>query len=126
MRILFINKGNTMQELLGIVYLSAVLKEHGHRVEMVLMSRQDPLQFATSYKPDILAYSTTTGLHHEYLAVNRTLKKKVSALAIFGGPHPTFFPEMIAEQGVDAVIGFLFMIMEQHCGAISIPLICRT
>jgi len=103
MRILFVNKGDTMQELLGIMYLSACLKRDGHTVEMVFISRGDPIDYARRFKPDMLAYSTTTGLHYDYLTINRELKKLGPAFSVFGGPHPTFFPEMIHEHGVDAI-----------------------
>lgn len=103
MKVLFINKGDTMQELLGILYISSMLKQHGHTVELVFMSRKDPVEEARRFRPDVLAYSTTTGLHHDYLRVNREIKRHLPALSVFGGPHPTFFPEIIEEEGVDAV-----------------------
>ena len=35
--------------------------------------------------------------------MNRRIRERVDAFSAFGGPHATFFPEMIAEQGVDGV-----------------------
>ncbi|MBN2383214.1 B12-binding domain-containing radical SAM protein [bacterium] len=107
MRVMFINKGETMQELLGPLYIAAALKKHGHSVDLALLTQKNFWQSIRRFNPDILTYSTTTGLHHDYLALNRELKKRSDrpdrVLSIFGGPHPTFFPEMIEHEGVDAV-----------------------
>lgn len=103
MKILFVNLGDTMQEILGFLYVSAMLKKHGHSVELSLVSQSRPLDIAKSFQPDIIAYSTTTGLHNQYLTINQALKKEIPFFSVFGGPHPTFFPEMIEEEGVDAL-----------------------
>ena len=36
--------------------------------------------------------------------IHRAVKRERPAVwSVFGGPHPTFFPEIIEEEGVDAV-----------------------
>jgi radical SAM superfamily enzyme YgiQ (UPF0313 family) len=38
------------------------------------------------------------------LKLNRQVKRQFpEVIAVFGGPHPTFFPEMIEEEGVDGI-----------------------
>jgi anaerobic magnesium-protoporphyrin IX monomethyl ester cyclase len=53
--------------------------------------------------PFVLAYSALTYMVNEYLAVNRKLKKRHEFFSVFGGPHPTALPEIVEDEGVDAV-----------------------
>jgi radical SAM superfamily enzyme YgiQ (UPF0313 family) len=50
-----------------------------------------------------VAYSITTGRHDAYQQLNLTLKKQCNFIAVFGGPHATFFPDFIQEDGVDVL-----------------------
>ena len=103
MRILFFIT-NTNREYFGPGYLSSVLKKSGHEVGLVRTRRKDFLESVKAFAPDILAFSTFTGLHRHFLDVNREVKKILPhVFSIFGGPHATFFPEIINEEGVDAV-----------------------
>lgn len=107
MRILFINKfldKHTIYRVpLGILYLSAVLKKEGHQVFICEPSREDVLAKMREVRPDVVGYSVRTGFHRYYIDLNKKLKEKFKFFSIFGGPHATFFPEMIKEQGVDCV-----------------------
>lgn len=107
MKILFINKFLDKHTIyrtpLGILYLSAALKQAGHDVFVCEPNREDPFEKTAKIKPDVIGYSLRTGFHRYYLDLNRRLKKQFKFLAVFGGPHATFFPEMIDEEGVDAV-----------------------
>ena len=70
-----------------------------------------------SYSPQIVGYSALTGEHIKLLEINKLLKKDFNFKAVFGGPHPTFFPEFINEESIDAIcIGE---------GDISFPEFCR-
>ena len=103
MKILFIAKDLEFQEPVGIMYLSALLKEKGHNVYLTGTRNTDVLKYVKETEPDILAYSVTTGLHKYYLALNKKIRKEYKAFSLFGGPHPTFFPEMIEEEFVDSI-----------------------
>jgi len=102
MRVLFVTYDIYMEPL-GILYLSSVLKQAGHETALAVISEEDVLATARSFRPDVVAYSLHTGVQQYHLAVNNRLKQERSFFAAFGGPHPTFFPEMIEEQGVDGV-----------------------
>lgn len=103
MKILFIHRYNFFEPL-GILTLSAVLKKHGHEVEFIdLKLERNPVKTIISLNPDVIAYSVTTGQHFFYADFNYKLKKELSYLAVFGGPHCTFFPEFINEKGVDII-----------------------
>lgn len=91
---------------MGIMSLSAVLKQKGHKVELLKTQNLNFKQIVEKVKdfsPDIFAYSIMTGEHNYYFDLNQNLKKKFKVFSIFGGPHPTFYPETIYKNGVDAV-----------------------
>ncbi len=87
----------------GIMQLAAMLKAAGHEVGLTVAALEDPVKAARRFAPDVLAYSVFTGSQQEYVTLNARLKEATGALSIFGGPHPTFFPEIIEAEGVDAV-----------------------
>jgi radical SAM superfamily enzyme YgiQ (UPF0313 family) len=88
----------------GIMHLSSALKAAGHQVEPAAATHHDPVAIARGFEPDVAAYSVITGSHRYYLALNRRLKAELPGVySVFGGPHPTFFPEMVEEQGVDGI-----------------------
>src|SRR3990167_2503356 len=107
MKVLFINKfldKHTIYRVpLGILYLSSSLKKAGHDVCICEPSRQGIDDRIQQIKPDIIGYSLRTGFHRYYIDLNKKLKKKFKFFSVFGGPHATFFPEMINEEGVDCV-----------------------
>ncbi|MEW6233297.1 MAG: radical SAM protein [Chloroflexota bacterium] len=102
MRILFILK-QVDNDHLGILHLSSVLKSGGHEVELIIGAAQDPTEVAARWRPDIVAYSVFTGSQHYYLDLNRRIRARQKVFSVFGGPHPTFFPELIQEDGVDGI-----------------------
>lgn len=92
------------QDPLGIMYLAAVLKQAGHEVHFVDAGLDREWErYALRVSPDIVAYSVITGNQNDLLDINRKLKRRFDFLSIWGGPHPTFFPEFIEEDGVDAI-----------------------
>jgi radical SAM superfamily enzyme YgiQ (UPF0313 family) len=104
MRVLFVLKQADYIPL-GLMHLSSVLKPAGHQVDLTIAGYEDPVQAARRFAPDVVAYSVATGQQPYYLALNRTIKAALGGrvFSVFGGPHPTFFPDMIAEEGVDAL-----------------------
>jgi anaerobic magnesium-protoporphyrin IX monomethyl ester cyclase len=86
----------------GIGLLSAVLKKHGHTARVIIS--ESPKKILQQIgKPDIAAFSVMTGMHHWALAAASHVKKGSGALTVFGGPHPTYFPEIIERNGVDVI-----------------------
>jgi len=111
-RILFVAQ-ELSYEPQGIMSLSAVLKQAGHEVALAVADTEDVISYATAYQPDVLGFSVMTGSHPAYFALNRRIRAALNPLrraagkrpvfSAFGGPHPTFFPDMIHEPGVDGV-----------------------
>lgn len=103
MRILFVTK-NFLIEPLGIMYLMSALKKAGHIPDIIQTDKEDIDSYITNFRPKIIAYSLTTGTHVFYQKINQNLKKKYKFLAIFGGPHATFFPdELMKDEAVNIV-----------------------
>jgi radical SAM superfamily enzyme YgiQ (UPF0313 family) len=103
MKVLFINE-YLPQEMLGIMWLSRAIKDAGHDAKALFIPDKQWLRKVVDYAPDVVCYSTTTGMHMYFADVNRQVKKVLpNAMAIFGGPHPTFTPEFLDTDGVDAV-----------------------
>ncbi len=102
MRVLFILK-QVDYEPQGILHLSSVLKEAGHEVRLCIVNQEAPIEAVREFRPGIVGYSVTTGSQRYYLELNRRIKARFDVFSVFGGPHPTFFPEMIEQQGVDGI-----------------------
>ncbi len=89
---------------LGAAYISSMLKEAGHRITTVNLDRfSDYTEIIKHLSPDILAFSCATSRSRYYFDINRKIKEVHPCFTIFGGPHPTFFPQTIEEEGVDAI-----------------------
>ncbi|MFH2205049.1 MAG: radical SAM protein [Elusimicrobiota bacterium] len=106
MKVLFILNVSKMFERLGPMCLSGVLKPQGHDVRLLFtwgLSGEEILSRVRAFSPGVIAYSIMTGEEHSHLRINRDLKRHLDFFAVFGGPHPTFNPDLIGEAGVDAV-----------------------
>jgi len=101
MRVLFVTKPFFIEPL-GLMYLSAAAKNKGHEVELAVSS-QDLEAKVRTFNPQVVGFSVMTGDHQEYLELNRRLKSKQRFVSVFGGPYPTFFPDLIEQEGVDAI-----------------------
>jgi anaerobic magnesium-protoporphyrin IX monomethyl ester cyclase len=103
MKILFVEK-QIDYEPLGLLYLSSVLRQAGHEVCLAVVAEQDPVAVARAWQPAVVGYSVYTGSQTYYRDLNLRLKEAVPGLiSVFGGPHPTYFPEFVEQPGVDAV-----------------------
>jgi radical SAM superfamily enzyme YgiQ (UPF0313 family) len=110
-RVLFITKPYIIEPL-GIASLSAVLKQHGHVVDLAETQsgldeklKKDILYF----RPDIISYSVYTGSHRFFIDLNKQIRQWLNSLnykrvlSVFGGPHCTYFHEISEEPYVDIV-----------------------
>jgi radical SAM superfamily enzyme YgiQ (UPF0313 family) len=103
MKILFVYRYNYIEPI-GLMYVSSMLRARGHETFFFDTKLSAHLEeYVETLKPQVIAYSIVTGTHHYYAELNRNLKRRRSFIAIFGGPHATFFPDFIEEEGVDVV-----------------------
>ena len=94
-------------EYLGIMYISSILKQNGHHVEIFIPKGgkkiESSLKEIADFRPDVVGFPCTTGIHKWALKFAEILKRKISTRILFGGPHPTYFPEIINEPSVDII-----------------------
>ncbi|MGD9315639.1 MAG: radical SAM protein, partial [Anaerolineae bacterium] len=102
MRVLFVEK-QIDYEPLGLLYLSSTLRQAGHEVRLAIAAEQDPVSVAKEWQPGVVGYSVYTGSQTYYRDLNLRIKEAVDVVSVFGGPHPTYFPEVVEEPGVDGV-----------------------
>ncbi len=103
MRFAFIHR-MVHQDPLGVMYLAAALKRAGHEAHFFDIALEPAWRKRLlSLAPDVVAWSVITGSQRAWLDLNRELKQQLDFLSLWGGPHPTFFPEFIEEDGVDAI-----------------------
>ncbi len=90
----------------GTAYLCGAAKAAGH--EFSLLIHTDPSAGKLNariaeIKPDIIGFSCMTGFHLKALRLIREIRQKHDIPVIMGGAHPTLFPEVLNEPGVDII-----------------------
>ena len=101
--ILFVQ--NYYEQNIGIMYISALLKQRGFTTDVTVGSKKDIIRKAIEKKPKVIGFYCTTGFHHNNIAIAVEIKKILGdkILTILGGPHPTFMPETIENEGIDII-----------------------
>jgi len=90
-------------QFVGISQISALLKKKDFVSQVI---EADFKKIKSRLRKDtltILAFSTPTVYAQTYLELSRRLKREGSVFSIFGGPHPTYFPDLIEAEGVDSL-----------------------
>ncbi len=106
MNILLILNDSNMHERLGVMHLSSALKAQNNHVKLVVAAkytREGLNALVVQFAPEIIGYSAMTGEHIGIHEVNKQLKKVHKFIAVLGGPHATFFPEVIDDGEWDAI-----------------------
>lgn len=103
-RVLFVVKEIEGAEPLGALYVAGCLLQGGHDVRFVGTRGNDVMAEVERFDPHVVACGATTGLHHYYVGLLAEIKRRwPERLTLMGGPHPTYFPEVIRSPGVDVV-----------------------
>lgn len=106
MRILFVVTNIGVVESYGSMYLSALAKQAGCKTRFVRFNPSLVTKVAREWSPDIIAWSAFSGEFPYMAQLNDKLKDMVKFISIFGGPHPTYFPESLFRYKIDyGVIG---------------------
>jgi len=102
MRVAFLQ--NYWEDLYGALMIGEVLKREGHDVRF-FMAERGWIKKLGNWMPHVVAMSTTSGNHRWYVSAAGNIKKHIPnpPLIIMGWPHPTFFPEVIEHEGIDAI-----------------------
>jgi len=118
-KVLFYYRGSAS---IGIQYLSAILKQNGHKVELLFDPGLDDnlfikcrflhklncydklLEKAHRFSPDLIAFSVPSNLYPFVKRMAALLKKDLKTPIIAGGPHPTILPEhVLADENIDMI-----------------------
>jgi radical SAM superfamily enzyme YgiQ (UPF0313 family) len=83
------------EDNLGVLWIAAFLRKHEFRADVVVEQRDTYALFEKA-PPDILGFSCYTGGQQWVLsAIEKARKAGFKGTVIVGGPHATFFPELI-------------------------------
>ncbi len=102
-KILFIQ--NYYWRNLGIMSISAVLKQHGFETDIAVGDPDTILKQVQEKRPRLVGFYATTGFHHRQLKLAREIKARFGdkITTVFGGPHPTFVTDILKDEGVDII-----------------------
>ncbi|OHB86804.1 MAG: hypothetical protein A3D13_09750 [Planctomycetes bacterium RIFCSPHIGHO2_02_FULL_40_12] len=96
---------NIEYEFLGPMYVSSIVKKHGHECRLALGETLDDFaQSITQFRPDIVGFSIMTGSHEWAKEMADHIKREYGIPNIFGGAHPTFFPQFGEETSIDMLV----------------------
>lgn len=100
--VLFIQ--NLLFEFLGPAHLASYLISKGHKAEIIVNDNEfKVIDQINQTRPDLIAFSIMSTNHDWAFKMAETIKQNYSVPIIFGGPHPTYFPEMIDYPAVDII-----------------------
>jgi len=103
-KVLFVVKEIEGAEPIGALYVAGCLRRAGHDCRFVGTRGNDVAREVRRYRPRVVAFGATTGLHRYYLGLAAHLKTVDPAcLTLMGGPHPTYFPEVLQTPGLDVI-----------------------
>ncbi len=103
-RVLFIVKELEGAEPLGALYIAGCLQRAGHVCRFIGTRGRSVEEEVRRFDPHVIAVGTTTGMHHYYLGLLHHLKRVTPGfLALMGGPHPTYYPEVLQSPCLDVI-----------------------
>ncbi|HPM42369.1 MAG TPA: radical SAM protein [Candidatus Omnitrophota bacterium] len=104
MKILFVQL--RLESNMAVMMLSSFLKNKGHETDVIIIESESDYiaKIKNDLKPDVIGFSSATVDIKKLVKINRALKAECRFFSVFGGPHPTFFPELIEEEpSIDAI-----------------------
>ncbi|MBI1979312.1 MAG: B12-binding domain-containing radical SAM protein [Elusimicrobia bacterium] len=105
MKILLVERSVEYIEPMHAELISALARAEGHTTYLSVLAQDDLETDLKRIKPDCLVFSgVKTGEFKNYLQ-SSALAKKISSkiLVVMGGPHTTFFPEVIENPFIDVI-----------------------
>ena len=103
-KVLFVVKEIEGAEPIGALYVAGCLEQAGHVCRFVGTRGNEVLEEVARFEPDVVAFGATTGLHRYYLGLAAAIKARFpNVLTLMGGPHATYYPEVVKTPGIDVV-----------------------
>ncbi|MFC1743612.1 B12-binding domain-containing radical SAM protein [Candidatus Riflebacteria bacterium] len=89
----------------GLYYICGALRDCGHKYSVIANDNQKKIEEKINdFKPILVAFPCLTGIHKIVLKTAAKIKKQFPALkTLVGGIHPTLFPDIIKNPGVDFI-----------------------
>ncbi len=103
-KVLFVQ--HDLMEMLGVMSVSSYLKSQGHETGVFIPGQEHEfLGLLNKEHPDVVGFACSTGLEEKLLRFARMARgmRAHRPLVIFGGPHPTFYPEIVEHPAVDMI-----------------------
>lgn len=103
MKLLFLQR--SAFPLMGVMSIAAFVKKGNHEVDLLLTGEEkNLLKKIGGVSPDVVAFPCFTGEQDWVIKTCQQIKKKYpKVITLLGGPHPTYYPQIIKEKGVDVV-----------------------
>jgi radical SAM superfamily enzyme YgiQ (UPF0313 family) len=104
MKILFVSRIVEYIDPMNIELLSALARRAGHATFLSLLSEDDLGGELRRIRPDVVAFSAMTGEQRYFVQAAQVAKRySQNIFTVIGGPHCTFFPEIVERPEFDAV-----------------------
>lgn len=91
----------------GIMQISACLKENNFPVYICRADEPEAKKMLKNlcgkHNTVVAGYSVPSVLFRSCLELNKKLKKQFDFVSVFGGPHPTYYPEIIKKDSIDVI-----------------------
>ena len=95
---------NSWFDLHGLMYISALLKHHGHTTQLLIDPAERNLcERLKDISPDFVGFSLISSERLWALDWATGVKKELKATTIFGGIDPTICPDIIEHPSVDII-----------------------
>jgi len=92
-------------EHLGPLYLAGFLRAKGVKAGLLISRSPKKILYEISRaRPDLLGVSLASAGHKSILNLLAKIKALSQIPILLGGPHPTFFPEALANPAIDFII----------------------
>lgn len=95
---------------LGLAYIASVLQSKNHTVRLIDMeaenlNEENLISELKKFKPELIGVYSSTPIIFYAFSLAKICKENFSASVVFGGPHPSSFPEdTIKNEFVDFVV----------------------
>ena len=109
MKILIVVNTVFFSEPLGAMAISAMFKSKGHTTRLAVLNKHNLMNVLREFEPDSVGYSVMTPDVAAFAKADKTVKQWIKesgrrVLRVMGGPHPTFFPDILDDLDLDAII----------------------
>lgn len=108
MKILFVVSKLYFSEPLGVMQLSAICKRKKHSTRLVSLLDHSLSRALNEFNPDLICYSTMTSDEQLFQEANDVVVAWMNndgkaVPRIMGGPHPTYFIDVLKKLDLDAI-----------------------